>query len=261
MIEITDVNDSRIGLYRNLKDISFSHSEKKLFIAEGSIIVKKLLRSKLKIHSLFATKSFYDEFSDLFNQKYIPEELQFIADKNIMNRIVGFRLHQGIMALAEIPDSTDILNLQPPIIVLHGIVNSENVGAIVRNAVAFGINSFIYDKQTSSPFLRRAVRVSMGTVFSVNYFHSSDLIEDLIRLKSEKDVRIIASEINRNSIPINEIKFTRNSVIVFGSEGKGISEDILNICDKIVHIPITSEVQSLNVASSSAIILSKLNQI
>ncbi|MFH1049604.1 MAG: RNA methyltransferase [bacterium] len=261
MIEITSVLDSRIGLYRNLKDIFYTFSEKKLFIAEGSIVTEKLLQSDIEIISIFALKKFYNSDLVLINQKKIPPEKQFIAEKQVMNQIVGFRLHQGIMAIGKIPEQTPILDLKPPIIIMNGIVNSENVGAIVRNAVAFGIASIIFDKTTSSPFLRRAVRVSMGTVFSIRYFQSENLFEDIMQLKLKNNFEIIASEITNKSKSIEHHIFNKNCVIIFGSEGKGISEEILRICDEIIYIPISKNVDSLNVAANSAIILNQLNSI
>ena len=254
MIRIIDADDSRIGLYRNLKDISFTHSEKNLFIAEGSIVTKKLLQSKIEIISLFALPEFYHSLNKLQLSKKIPLNKQFAAKKKVMNQIVGFRLHQGIMAIAKIPEQTPLDTLKPPIIVLNGIVNSENVGAIIRNAVAFGIKSIFFDNQTSHPFLRRAVRVSMGTVFSVQYFHSDNLNEDLLHLKNKTGFELIASEISINSKPLNEYFFKKKTVMIFGSEGKGISNEILSICNKVIHIPIEKEVESLNVAASSSII-------
>lgn len=258
MINIAQADDSRIELYRNLKDISFTHSEKNLFIAEGLITAKKLLQSNIEIMSFFALPEFYDIFSELIQSKNISKSNQFTSEKNVMNQIVGFRLHQGIMAIGKTPEQTPINKMKPPIVVLNGIVNSENVGAIVRNAVAFSIKSIIFDKRTSHPYLRRAVRVSMGTVFSIQYYHSNNIIKDLAYLKNEKGYELIASEISKSSIPINEHLMRKKTAIIFGSEGKGISNDILSICNKVIHIPIAKEVESLNVAASSSIIFNYL---
>ncbi len=261
MIKITNANDSRIGLYRNLKNISVSLSDNKLLIAEGSITARKILNSDIEIVSIFALPEFLNLFAELITQKNISPDNLFTADKTLMNTIVGFRLHQGIMVLGKLPKETPLLELKPPIVVLNGIVNSENVGSIVRNAVAFGIKSIVFDKSSSHPFLRRAIRVSMGTAFSIEYYQSENLIKDLIELRNTKGLEIIASEISNNSIPVDLHKFKEQSTIIFGCEGKGISNDILSICNKVIYIPISKEVESLNVAATSAIIFNKLNHI
>ncbi|ROL62033.1 RNA methyltransferase [Bacteroidetes/Chlorobi group bacterium ChocPot_Mid] len=261
MIEITDVNDSRIGCYRNLRSVFFPHSKNNILLSEGSITTKKLLQSNLDVLSFFALPTFYDLFAEMFKQKNIPEESQFTAEKSIMSLIVGFRLHQGIMAIGRIPEQTALLDLKSPIVVMNGIVNSENVGAIIRNAVAFGFKSIVYDKATSSPFLRRAVRVSMGTVFSVKHFQSMNLCQDLKELSTKSKFEIVASEITHNSIPIDRYEFKKESVIIFGSEGTGVSKEVLSICDKVIHIPISENVESINVASSSAIIFNNFKKI
>ena len=100
-----------------------------------------------------------------------------------MNSIIGFKLHTGIIAICKQPEPTKIDPLSSPVVILNGIINSENVGSIVRNCSAFGINSLISNKQTSSPFLRRAVWVSMGAVFGLNYYYTYNLEETINELK------------------------------------------------------------------------------
>ena len=84
-----------------------------------------------------------------------------------MNKIVGFKLHSGVMAIGKQPVDVNLSELESPVVVMNGIINSENVGSIIRNCAAFGFESIITDKQTSSPYLRRAVRVSMGAVLNI----------------------------------------------------------------------------------------------
>jgi tRNA G18 (ribose-2'-O)-methylase SpoU len=172
-----------------------------------------------------------------------------------MEEIVGYKLHSGIMAIARQPEPASLSELNSPIIILNGIVNSENVGSIVRNSAAFGINSIIVDKYTSPPFLRRAARVSMGTLIDINFHSSLDLIQTIKELKENYFYKIVSAEINNNSIEINKFIFPEKFALIFGNEGHGISQELLEVSDYIVKISISENVPSLNVATTSGVFL------
>ncbi len=254
MIEISNINDSRIELYKSLRFTPKSHTDANVFVAETEKVVLKMLESSIEPVSVFAVPEFYEKYSDLIKSKDFPEGNLFMANKELMNEIVGFRIHSGIMAIGKIPHDTPILELDSKIVILNGIIDAENVGAIVRNCAAFGFNSLITDEKSSSPYLRRAVRVSMGNVFEIKVHHSKDIIATINDLKRNGS-QILAAEICDGSIALEEANFSDKFCLIFGSEGNGIQTDILNICDNIVHIPISNIVPSINVAASSAVFL------
>lgn len=254
MIEIYSIDDKRINVFKSLRGKALELLENRLFIAEGEKVFVKLLASKLEIVSIFATENYYNKYQNDIAEKNICESNKFVAVKSIMEQIVGFRLHSGVMALARQPDDTQLYALGDQIVVLNCVIDAENVGSIVRNAVAFGFNSIIYDTQSSSPYLRRAVRVSMGNVFNMKIHKCSNLLDTLKYLKIQ-GYEIVSSEIYNNALPILNYNVSHKVAIIFGSEGYGVAKEILDISDKIVYIPIKEQVTSLNVASSSAIIL------
>ncbi len=257
MIEITDINDPRIRHYRTLRYTPAGHIEEKIFVAESETVVKKLLESRIEIVSVFALPKYYEKYGNLIEQRSLSPENLFTAKKKLMDEIVGFKLHAGIMAIGKQPVDVGFDNLDSPIIALNGIINSENVGAITRNCAAFGINSLIYDKETSSPYLRRAVRVSMGGVFSVKLL-STDCLMDALKNLQDRGYDIISAENSDNSISINEYKFPERCCLVLGSENKGIDNTILEISKQIIEVPITNAVDSLNVAATSAIFMNRM---
>jgi tRNA G18 (ribose-2'-O)-methylase SpoU len=257
MIEIADIDDQRIVNYKNLRYTPVSHSVEKLLVAEGEKIILQLFKSNLEIVSVFAIEEFYKKNNSLINRISIPQEKLFFANKSLMNSIVGYKHHSGVMALAKQPVPSKLNEMTYRIVVLNGIINSENVGAIIRNCAAFGVDSIIVDKQTSSPYLRRAVRVSMGAVLSMKIYFSENLSDDLMKLK-KTSYTIISAEITDKSVTITALEIPEKCAIVFGSEGRGINSEILDLSDIIVHIPITDKVNSINVASTSAVILSKI---
>lgn len=235
------------------------HIDKNIFIVEGKKTFQKLMKSNLEIISIFALSNYYEDFSNLIKSKSIDENVLFSAEKKLMNEIIGFKLHQGIMAIAKQPLASLLYELSSPIIVMNGIVNSENVGSIIRNAVAFGINSLIFDNETSNPYLRRSVRVSMGTVMDMKYHQTKNLIATLDNLKKQQDYSLIAVEICDIAIPIQSFNLPLKTAVIFGSEGNGIDNNILGICDEIIYIPINSSVPSINVAATSAIVFNTIS--
>lgn len=256
MIKITDIDDDRIKLYKTLRKTPASHIERSVFVAEGDKAVHKLLESKLDIISFFALEKYYDHYHDLITER-VPADKRFTAVKEKMDKIVGFRLHKGIMAIANQPDDTPVESMSSPVIILNGIVNSENVGAIVRNCVAFGINSLIVDNKTSSPYLRRAVRVSMGAIFFLDVRHSKNIIPDINFLKNN-DFSMIAAENSQRSIPIEQFDYPEKFALIFGSEGKGIDNEILDLSGLTLSIPINKKIPSINVAAASSIFFHKM---
>lgn len=258
MIKITDISDPRIELYKSLRYTPKSHYENNIFVAESEKVVLSLLSSQLRIKSIFALPEFYNANSNLIASRADEGIELYTAEKSLMSEIIGFKIHSGSMALGQIPAQFDIMTIDGPLIAMNGIINAENVGSIIRNMVAFGLGSLLIDKQTCSPFSRRAVRVSMGASFSIKYCICDTLLLTLQKLKNELKYEIISLELTNHSISINDSIINPRSVVILGSEGYGVGSDILSFCDKIIKIPISSAISSLNVTSASAILFWEL---
>lgn len=258
MQRITDIHDSRIRHYRSLHATPDNHIHDRVFIAEGEKVVRTLLESPLDVLSVFALPSYYERIAPLVQARRIPAEHMLTADKDVMNEIVGFRLHQGIMAMGKQPLEPELRDLAPPIVVLDGIVNSENVGAILRNCAAFGVRSLIVGGGGSSPYLRRAVRASMGTVCSLHIYTSDDLPYTLSELQQQYGIAVVAAENTPTAVPLPAFSFPSRCALVFGSEGTGISPAVLAQCHAVLAIPLVPTVPSINVASASAVFLHAL---
>ena len=233
------------------------HIQQGIFVAEGEKVVRRLLKSGLKILSLLLTRKWFEELE----VKYPLNGIEiFIADKTLLESIVGYSLHQGIMAVAQVPDEPDLnellLNIPRPfvIVALDGIVSAENVGVIVRNSGAFGAHAILADKTASSPYLRRAVRNSMGVVFRLPILHVN-LAETLPKLAC----KVIAATPNSDKT-LQDADLTGDICVVFGNEGSGVSTKVLKVCDLRVAIPMLNETDSLNVASASAVFLYEVQQ-
>jgi tRNA G18 (ribose-2'-O)-methylase SpoU len=167
------------------------------------------------------------------------------------------------MAVGKLPQEHPLENLvgklpQPLFIAaLDGISQSENVGSIVRNCAAFGVHIVISGETSCSPYLRRAVRNSMGTVFTLEVVHSPNLLKTLQLLKEQYSTSIIAADPHTNTT-LDTLNLTGNVCIVFGSEDAGVSPSIMDIATHAAAIPMSAGVDSLNVGSASAVMLYEL---
>jgi len=253
MLEIVDIDNPLIDQYKNLKISRNTSSVNATFIVEGRKAVLKLLSSNFRVKSLFAVRDFYDEFFNIIIQKVVPEK-QFIATKKLMNNLVGFKLHAGILAEAEIPVNSKFDSISETIVCLNRITDAENVGSIIRNCLAFEFNNIIVDSGCYFPYSRRVARVSMGSLFYQN-IHIAGTLSDTIKMLKNIDYKAIAVENNMNSVAMKKKYYNGKKIIIFGNETTGIESEIIDLCDYIVHIPMSNKIESLNVASASAIFL------
>ena len=252
MITIDDIEDPRIASYATLRGKRQTSFSDKWIIAESEKVVRRLLKSPLEVVSMLALPNYYDKLGALTDR--VPEK--YTASPTLMADIVGYRLHQGVMAAAVIPADVSIEELRGPVVALNGLCNAENVGAIMRNAFAFGVENLLVDSATSPPFLRRSVRVSMGCAFSMKINTAQDLPAALLRLK-ERGYTIIGADLTEPVVDLNRCRFPANYVLVIGTEGEGLQKEVVEVCDQCVRIPISSSVDSLNAAAATAILLHK----
>lgn len=246
--------------YRTLRR-PLEHHREGIFVAEGEKVVRRLLESNLQVVSMLMTPQWHEKLSssDAFRTSG-PSFKVFLAERSLLETIVGFNLHQGIMAVGKVPEEhplTEVLGMirRPQFLVaLDGLVNAENVGVVVRNCAGFGADAIIVGETSSSPYLRRAVRNSMGSVFQLRVIHVDDLARDLSMLGREYHIRTIAAHPHGNR-GIHGFDFSGDICLVFGNEGTGVSPAILEVCAERVAIPMMNETDSLNVASASAVVL------
>src|SRR5262249_34497709 len=142
---------------------------------------------------------------------------------------------------------------------VDGLTSAENLGALVRNCVAFGVHGLIVSETSSSPYLRRAVRNSMGTIFQLPVIEGPRLVDSLRELRV-RGIRLIAAHPHVEGRTLSQANFTGDCCVVFGSEGLGISKEVLDLCDEAVAIPMPPTVDSLNVGAAAAVFLYEANR-
>ena len=256
---VETLEDPLLQPYRTLRR-PLEHQRDGIFVAEGEKVVQRLFESTLHIVSLLLTPEWLEVYRPMLEFRTGGAQI-FVAPKSAVESIVGYRLHQGIMAVAHIPKLPSLAEAlershHPRLLVaVDGLTNSENLGVLVRNCAAFDVDALVVGETSSSPYLRRAVRNSMGTVFRLPVVQLSDLIGAISEMRSAHGIRVIAAHPHTDQKVIHQASFGVDCCIIFGSEGEGVSVDVLAACDESVAIPMKDGVDSLNVASASAVFL------
>ncbi|HSE41956.1 MAG TPA: RNA methyltransferase [Acidobacteriota bacterium] len=259
-IEVTTLDIPELEPYRTLRRPE-EHWQRKIFVAEGEKVVRRLLQSKLHIVSFLMTHAWKEQLFPENTKEIAPV---YVASKELLETIVGFPLHQGIMAVAQMPapgSFKKFLHKKKDFLLvgLDRITSSENVGVIVRSCAAFGVDAIILDRTTSSPWLRRAVRSSMGGIFHVPVFQVKDLAEELNGLKQTHGFSVKAAH-PAGSEHLKSSSLKGNVIVVFGSEAAGLSEGVLAQADEKIRIPMLNDTDSLNVATAAAVFLYEANR-
>lgn len=260
-IQILDPDDARLDDYRHLREPARRASLEAAgghFVAEGVTVVRRLLESALTIHSVLVLEGRQDRVANL-----VRDDIDFlVVPKDVMNTVVGFDLHRGVLACAQRPPNRSIAEIAQSartVAVLEGINDHENLGAIARSARALGIDAFVLDPTTADPWYRRAVRVSMGEMIYLPIGRATAWPAALHQLRSHGFV-IAALTPAHNAVDLSAFAASKPDrvALLLGAEGPGLSQAALDDSDVHVRIPIRSTVDSLNVGHAAAIAFAAL---
>ncbi len=247
MIYIDDASDKKIEEFITLKEATLL--KKNLCLCESEKIYLKLIHNNIHIQKILCLKEAQQRHG-------LSGENIFVCSREVLNKISGFKTEYDMISLFKHPAFFNLDALDDKIILLNGLTSPENVGSIVRSAAAFNVNSLIFDSKTCSPYLRRSIRVSMGNIFSMKSYQSINLISDLGILK-KLGYSIIGTANIQSASDFTHFRYPKKSVLIIGSEGHGIDQEILNFCDHILYIPINASVAHLNAANAASIFLSR----
>lgn len=264
IIEITDLNDERTELFTRLTEAQLRNRlepEKGIFIAESAKVVRLALEMGCKpVAYLMERRQLTNQGREFIeNAGSVPI---FTADDEVLEGLTGYRLYRGVLAAMrrpKLPSVDEVLKDAHRVAVLEGIVDSTNIGAIFRSAAALNVDAVLVTANCGDPLYRRAVRVSMGTVFQVPWTRIGETNEDwpergLERLRS-LGFKSAAMALSDDSVSIDDERLNKEEklCIVFGTEGDGLAKETIAHCDYTVRIPMAHGVDSLNVASAAAV--------
>ena len=264
MIEITDPSDPRIAPFvdlRKARSVSASKANDDYFIAEGKLVVKRLIESDYQVDSLLVQSGKEQEF-----ERLVPNTTPvYSISAELLKSIVGFDFHRGVLACASrrpLHTTQDFLqgNCGTLVLGLLGISDPENLGGMLRTAAALGVNQILLGQNTIDPFSRRVIRVSMATALKHRFYQLEQPIANLTSIQVS-GVQIVASTLEQTATPLNEIDHRkRPTVLLIGNEANGLDAAVQQMADIQVRVPMKQSVDSLNAASAAAILMYELRE-
>jgi len=259
-IAITNPDDPRVAAYRDIRERDLV-GRQGLFVAEGETVLRAFVRdAPQRVMSLLIDPKRRDKLDDVFAG--LPDETPvYLVEQAVLDAVAGFHLHRGVLAIGAkpLPVSADALLAsvqgRAVVMVLCGIANHDNIGGLFRNAAAFGVVAVILDSDCCDPLYRKAIRVSVGASLSV----PTALLErdqDIAGLLERHGFEALALSPSATQI-LAQLKPPARSAVLLGAEGPGLS-DALMARARTVGIPMAGGFDSLNVATTSGIVLHHL---
>ena len=255
LVPVDDPSDPRLDDYRNVPDAELLE-RRGLFVAEGRLVVRRLLTSsRFAARSVLVTAPAYDALKDLLEHCDLPV---FLVPQSLLNGIVGFNIHRGCLAIGERGAGPDWRTLAggSPVIVVERVANADNIGAIFRNAAAFGAAGVLLERSCTDPLYRKAIRTSMGAALSVPFARLEPWPDALGELRSQGVTLVgLATEAVQTVDIVARAVRGRPVALLVGHEGDGLSNAAIAACDQLARIPMAPGVDSLNVATAAGIAL------
>jgi tRNA G18 (ribose-2'-O)-methylase SpoU len=261
IIPVTSLDLPALEPYRSLRETTH-HWKRGFFVAESEKVVLRLMESRVEIASMLLSATWHDALAQTLSGPRFAETDLFVAPDHLLEEITGINLHKKIMAIGRIPENPTFESFVRAVsgggvhVALEGIADAENMGTIVRTCAAFGVRSLLTGADSSSPWLRRSVRVSMGAVFGLRMFRAEQLCDTLDRLRREHGWRVIGTTPRGGVTTLAGERHDGPPLcLFFGSEGLGLSARAFASCDGRFSIPMAEDVDSLNVAIAVAVVL------
>jgi tRNA G18 (ribose-2'-O)-methylase SpoU len=250
------LDDPLLSPYRDLKDKELARDGQR-FIAEGEMVVRRLLASRLSVETVLVAQRKRAAIEPL-----VPAGVpMFVGDDDLIESVIGFEFHSGVLACGIRPASPDLANIVPApprralLTVCQAISNTDNLGALIRISAAFGADAMILGERCCDPFFRQSIRVSMGTAFSMPMVRSEDLRKDLDLLSRRLGVQRLAAVLSADAENLRSVQPPQRMAIVFGNEAQGLDQATIDRCDRRITIPMQLGTDSLNVAVAAAVFL------
>lgn len=256
---VESLDDPRVDVFRSLRRIEALRKDGR-FVCEGARVVRQLLRSALPVHAVLVDDRWLDELRPQIEARGEEDLPVYVAPKGAVEAIIGFSLHQGVMALASVPEPPPLLEVAANaprhlFVAVEGVSGAENVGGLVRSCAGFGATGLILDRASHDPFVRRAARVSMGAIFHLPVWKVDSLVPVIGELRARCGTRSVAAHLYPPVEDLDRADLGGNLLVVLGSEAVGITDAVLAACDVRVKIPMHENWGCLNVATAGAVFL------
>ncbi len=255
-IRVSSAEDPRLVGYRELKEQRLQADSGK-FVAESIGVLRVLLKSALAVDSILTNETKYESTVAALADAGRTDVAIYVASQSVMDGIAGFNVHRGCLAIGRRPSVTTIPNNAQLVVALEDLVDVDNVGAIVRNACAFGADALLLSPRCADPYYRKAIRVAMGNTFSLPIVRSQKWPDALLACREQMGADLLGAVVDSGASLLSEYRRTGPVILLVGSEGPGLLQSTLALCDHRLTIPMMGA-DSLNVANATAVFLYQL---
>lgn len=256
IIHITSLADPGVEIFSTLTEAQLCDKrlvERGLFIAESSKVINTAMDAGYVPYALITEEKHLDGIAARIVDR-VGDIPVYVGSREILRDLTGFPLTRCVMCAMyrpSFPTVAEVLKDAHRVVVIDSVTNTTNIGAIFRSAVALGVDAVLLTRTTCDPLNRRAVRVSMGTVFQIPWTWLDAPAGSL----REYGFKTAAMALTDNSIPLDApvLKTEERLALIMGTEGDGLSQDAIADSDYVVRIPMKNNVDSLNVAAAAAV--------
>lgn len=255
-IVITDIADERVAVFSRLTEAQLRnnlHPEEGVFIVESPKVIRVALDAGYQPLSLLCEeRHITGDAADIIAR--CPDMPVFTGQREVLTSLTGYKLTRGVLCAMRRPAEPrleDVVSVARRIAVIDAVTDTTNIGAIFRSAAALGIDAVVLTRRSCDPLNRRAVRVSMGSVFLVPWAWIDGSVAALKRL----GFATAAMALRADSVNVDDAALMAEPrlAIILGTEGDGLDDDVIDAADYTVCIPMAHGVDSLNVAAASAV--------
>lgn len=254
---ISDIADSRVAVFASLTEAQLragQHRNESLFIAESPKVIGVALDAGMEPLAMLCEERHIDGDASGVLDRCPAEMPLFTGSRDTLAAITGYRLTRGVLCAMRRPAEpavADICRSATRIVVIDGVTDTTNIGAIFRSAAALGIDGVLLTRTACDPLNRRSIRVSMGSVFLVPWTWLDDPVSSL----DDYGFRTVSMALTDNSVSIDDPQLCAEPrlAIVMGTEGDGLAHDVITSTDYVARIPMSHNVDSLNVAAAAAV--------
>ena len=257
MIEITSLNDERVSMFSRLTEAQLRmelEPEKGLFIAESPKVIRVALDAGWEPTALLCERKHIEGDARDIVARIGTDVPVYVGSRELLAQLTGYTLTRGVLCAMRrkpLPAVADVLKDARRVVVIEAVTDTTNIGAIFRSAAALGIDAVLLTRDTCDPLNRRAVRVSMGTVFLVPWTWINSPISSL----HDYGFRTAAMALKDDSVSLDDaqLKAEPRLAVIMGTEGDGLPYQTIEEADYTVRIPMAHGVDSLNVAAAAAV--------
>lgn len=255
VVEVDDPDDERLADYRTLTDVALRTSFEPphgLFIAEGALVIGRAVAAGYRLRSALMSPAWLDRTADALADSDAPV---YLASDAVLRQLTGYHVHRGALASVHrrpLPDLADLVAQSSRLLVLEDAVSHTNLGVVFRSAAGLGMDGVVLSPSCADPLYRRAVRVSMGAVFTLPYARAVTWPGFVTGLRDD-GWDVVALTPATDAADLDGYLAPDKVALLLGTEGDGLSQQAVAASSQRVRIPMTGGVDSLNVGAAAAV--------